>query len=149
MQPLLLWTFCFWMMLALPFVNVGMLVYSALISIMCLTKIESLVQDVNFLISLSRSLGLNTVTAYQRAKVQALKIVNIRIGSTSNNRQRTLSEAPVFQVVDIFQHQTWPNVARTSTTFLAIDSCWSNSQQELERVPDVALRPGPEEKSSQ
>ena len=90
-------------MLALPFVNVSMLVYSALISIVCLTKIESLV---NFLISFFRSLGLNTVTAYQRAKVQALKIVNIRIGSTSNNRQRTLSEAPVFQVVDIFQHLT-------------------------------------------
>ena len=45
-----------------------------------------------------RSLGLNTVTAYQRAKVQALKIVNIRIGSNSNQRQRTLSEVPVFQV---------------------------------------------------
>lgn len=28
-----------------------------------------------------RSLGLNTVTAYQRAKVSALKIVNLRIGS--------------------------------------------------------------------
>lgn len=28
-----------------------------------------------------RSLGLNTVTAYQRAKVSALKIVGLRIGN--------------------------------------------------------------------
>jgi len=39
------------------------------------------------------------VTAYQRAKVQALKIVNLRIGGGSAaQRQRTLSEAPVFTV---------------------------------------------------
>ena len=32
-----------------------------------------------------RSLGLNTVTAYQRAKVSALKIVGLRIGSPRRN----------------------------------------------------------------
>jgi len=34
-----------------------------------------------------RSLGLNTVTAYQRAKVSALKIVGLRIGSPRRNIQ--------------------------------------------------------------
>lgn len=47
-----------------------------------------------------RSLGLNTLTAYQRAKVQALKIVNLRIGGNASQRQRTLSEAPVLQDVN-------------------------------------------------
>ena len=51
-----------------------------------------------------RSLGLNTVTAYQRAKVQALKIVNLRIGGGSAaQRQRTLSEAPVFPVRNVVE----------------------------------------------
>ena len=35
-----------------------------------------------------RSLGLNTVSAYQRAKVSALKIVNLRMRRSNNNAPR-------------------------------------------------------------
>ena len=48
-----------------------------------------------------RSLGLNTVTAYQRAKVSALKIVNLGMGSnpaSATNHQHPKAEVTSVQV---------------------------------------------------